>query len=154
MTSKSQAGQAQSVPVVEADILDRMTETDGLVAQRAYEIYQSRGGVHGSDQDDWFKAEQDVLGPLAIERDLIDGALQLKARVPGFAAKDLEVVIGHRRAVICGVHHTDSNPPAGARHKDRKIMRIVDLPFDVNPVMASAVLQGGTLQVVLPRSQS
>ena len=31
-------------------------------------------------------------------------------------------------------------------------MRIVELPFDVDPVMARATLQSGTLQVVLPRS--
>ena len=152
MTGKSQLGKAQSVPVVEADILDRMNETDGLIAERAYEIYQSRGGEHGSDQDDWFRAEQEILHPLAIERDVTDGAFRLTAQVPGFDAKDLEVAIGHRRAVICGVH-LDSNQPADVRRKDRKVMRIVDLPFDVDPVTARATLQSGTLQVVLPRSR-
>ena len=152
MTGKSQLGKAQSVPVVEADILDRMNETDGLIAERAYEIYQSRGGEHGSDQDDWFRAEQEILHPLAIERNVTDGALRLTAQVPGFDAKDLEVAIGHRRAVICGVH-SDSNQPADTRRKDKKVMRIVDLPFDVDPVTASATLQSGTLQVVLPRSR-
>jgi HSP20 family molecular chaperone IbpA len=33
-------------------------------------------------------------------------------------------------------------------------MRIVDLPFDIDPVMAGATLQRGTLQVVLPRCQN
>ena len=50
MTGKPQPGKTQSVTVVEADILDRMNETDALIAQRAYEIYQSRGGGHGSDR--------------------------------------------------------------------------------------------------------
>ena len=104
MTGKSQPGEIQSVLVVEADILDRMNETDASIAQRAYEIYQSRGSEHGADQDDWFTAEQEILHPLAIERSLTDRALRLTAQVPGFAAKDLEVAIGHRRAVICGVH--------------------------------------------------
>jgi HSP20 family protein len=150
MTGKSQLGKAQSVPVVEADIFDRMNETDGLIAQRAYEIYQSRGAEHGSDQEDWFRAEQEVLRPLAIEREVSDSALRLTAHVPGLDAADLEVAIGHRRAVICGVH-SDSNQPAPTQRKDRKVMRIVDLPFDVDPVSASATLQSGTLQVVLPR---
>ena len=52
MTRKSQPGKIQSVLVVEADILDRMNETDASIAQRAYEIYQSRGSVHGADQQD------------------------------------------------------------------------------------------------------
>ena len=29
--------------------------------QRAYEIYQDRGGEQGHDWDDWFRAEQEVL---------------------------------------------------------------------------------------------
>jgi len=32
------------------------------------------------------------------------------------------------------------------------VMRIVELPFDVDPAAASATLQSGTLQVVLPRA--
>ena len=152
MTGKSQPGKAQSVPIVEADTLDRMNETDALVAQRAYEIYQSRGGGHGSDQDDWFTAEQEVLHPLAIERYVTDSALRLTAQVPGFAAKDLEVAIGHRRAVICGVH-LDPSQGAETGRKRTKVMRIVELSFDVDPVLARATLQSGKLQVVLPRSR-
>ncbi len=152
MTSKPHPGRTQSVIVVEADIFDRMNETEASIAQRAYEIYESRGGGHGSDQDDWFAAEQEVLHPLAIERYVTDGALRLTAQLPGFAAKDLEVSIGHRRAVICGIH-SDSNQAAGTSYKDRKVMRIVELPFDVDPVTARATLQSGTLQVVLPRSR-
>ncbi len=39
--------------------------TDGdvqaRIAQRAYEFFQGRGGHHGQDLDDWFRAEQEVL---------------------------------------------------------------------------------------------
>ena len=41
------------------------------IARRAYEIYQSRGGDHGADLDDWLEAERqlkpgpsDVTGPV------------------------------------------------------------------------------------------
>ena len=41
------------------------------IARRAYEIYQSRGGNHGADLDDWLEAERqlkpgptDVTGPV------------------------------------------------------------------------------------------
>ncbi len=30
------------------------------VARRAYEIYQSRGGNHGADLDDWLEAERQL----------------------------------------------------------------------------------------------
>lgn len=49
---------------------DPLNEPDA-VARRAYEIYQSRGGDHGADLDDWLEAERqlrrgpsDVTGPV------------------------------------------------------------------------------------------
>jgi HSP20 family molecular chaperone IbpA len=152
MTNKLQPEIAQSVSVVEADVFDRMNETRELIARRAYEIYQSRGGAHGSDQNDWFSAEGELLPKLQVEYDVTDSAVRLTAQVPGFSAKDLEVEVGHRRAVVCGVH-ADSNQAAFSGPRDKKIMRIFDLPFDVDPVLAAAKLQSGALQVVLPRSR-
>lgn len=32
------------------------------VAQRAYELYLSRGGSHGSDWEDWLAAERELMG--------------------------------------------------------------------------------------------
>jgi HSP20 family molecular chaperone IbpA len=64
----------------------------------------------------------------------------------------LEVALGHRRAVICGIH-SDSNQTADSRRQDTRVMRIVELPFDVDPGLARATLQSGKLQVVLPRSR-
>ena len=34
--------------------------SNDAVARRAYEIYQSRGGVHGSDLDHWLEAEREL----------------------------------------------------------------------------------------------
>jgi len=152
MAAKSPPEKAQSVQVVEADMLDSMNETNALIAQRAYEIYQYRGGGDGSDRDDWFGAEQEVLHPLEIDRDVTESVLRLTAQMPGFDAKDLEVVIGHRRAVICGIH-SDSTQPAYTSRRDTKVMRIVELPFDVDPGLTTATLESGTLEIVLPRSR-
>jgi HSP20 family molecular chaperone IbpA len=153
MASKTQTqiGSEQSVRVVEADILDRMNETNELIAERAYEIYRGRGGVHGSDQDDWFKAEGEVLCPVDVEQQVTKNEIRLTAQLPDFEAQELEVAIGHRRAVICGLH-SDSKQGAG-ESTDKKLMRIVELPFDVNPMTARATLQSGTLKVVLPRRE-
>ena len=150
MTAKSQPGRSRFVQVVAANILDRMNETDAMIAERAYEIYQSRGCGHGSDQEDWFSAEKELLPPLAVERH-VTNTLRLTAQVPGFAAKDLEVAVGHRRAVICGIHSVSSRVADGGR-RDKKVMRAVELPFDVDPALSETTLQSGELQVVFPRS--
>ena len=152
MIGKSQPEEAQPVQVVETDVFDSMNETRALIAERAYLIYQSRGGGHGSDQDDWFSAEGELLPKIAIEYDVKGSGARLTAHVPGFDAKDLEVDIGHRRAVICGVH-SNSSPAAGSSRKDKKVMRVIELPFDVDPVSATAKLQSGILHVFLPWSR-
>lgn len=146
MTNKSHPGKSRSVLVVAANILDRMNETDAMIAQRAYEIYQSRGCGHGSDQEDWFTAEKELLPPLAVERHVTDTALRLTAQVPGFAAKDLEVEVGHRRAVICGIHSVSSQLADDGR-RDKRIMRVFELPFEVDPALSAATLQSGELRV-------
>jgi len=33
---------------------------DDMIAKRAYEIYQTRGGQHGADFDDWLEAERQI----------------------------------------------------------------------------------------------
>lgn len=150
MSSKPQLERAQPVAVVEADVFDRMNETRELIAQRAYEIYESRGGGHGVDQDDWFTAEGELLPKILVEYEVTDSAVRLSAQVPGFDAKDLEVEVGHRRAVICGVHMGPKRAEDGQYEKKKKVMRVIDLPFDVDPTQAVATLQGGTLRAVLP----
>ena len=38
------------------------TNDPDAVARRAYEIYQTRGGNHGADLDDWLEAERQLTG--------------------------------------------------------------------------------------------
>ena len=150
MIDQRKDGQAQSVPVVEADVFDRMNETKELIAQRAFEIYQSRGGEHGLDQDDWIKAEGELLPKFDVDFDVSDSLLRLTAQVPDFNATDLEVEVGHQRAIVCGIH-LNSGQTADNHRRHKKVMRIIDLPFEVDPELARATLRSGTLQIVLPR---
>ncbi len=38
-----------------------------MIAMRAYEIYQRRGGEPGSEAEDWFRAEHEILSFLIVE---------------------------------------------------------------------------------------
>jgi hypothetical protein len=41
--------------------LSSVEDLDAQIAMRAYELYRQRGGCHGEDQADWFKAERQIL---------------------------------------------------------------------------------------------
>src|SRR5882762_1080578 len=38
-----------------------IAELHGRVALRAYQLFESRGRVHGRDWEDWFRAEKEIL---------------------------------------------------------------------------------------------
>ena len=39
-------------------------DLQGVIAQRAYELYQLRGGVAGREFEDWLEAEREILSTL------------------------------------------------------------------------------------------
>jgi hypothetical protein len=49
---------------------DASAATDEAIAQRAYELYQARGGTHGADVDDWLQAERELGGARQRQADL------------------------------------------------------------------------------------
>lgn len=144
--------ETQFVPVIEADVLDRMNETRDLIARRAYEIYESRGGDHGHHEDDWRAAEQEILPQPNVECDVVGDEVRFAAEVPGFEAKDLEVLVGHNRAVVCGVHHVATSS-ALPTHRERHIIEVAELPCPVRPAGGEAILENGRLHVHLPLQQ-
>ncbi len=43
---------------------NKTTDLRGVIAQRAYELYQLRGGHAGREFEDWLEAEREVLSAL------------------------------------------------------------------------------------------
>jgi DUF2934 family protein len=63
-TVAQQREAATPVQWVTADILlNRKTEIDVMIARRAFELFEGRGGGHGHDVDDWITAELELLRP-------------------------------------------------------------------------------------------
>lgn len=56
--SKPVAAPAQSISAVS----DISSSKDELIRQRAYELYRQRNGNGGTPEDDWFRAEAEILG--------------------------------------------------------------------------------------------
>jgi hypothetical protein len=46
------------------DAVVRDPNQHAVIARRAFEIYEQRGGGHGHDWDDWLQAEREVLAAL------------------------------------------------------------------------------------------
>jgi hypothetical protein len=42
-------------------IMPDTIRAEEMIRARAYELYESRGREHGRDEQDWFRAEQQIL---------------------------------------------------------------------------------------------
>ncbi|RKH36065.1 DUF2934 domain-containing protein [Corallococcus sicarius] len=63
-SERPQAPQAQPAPQAASNSATATRSppapTNEQIARRAYEIYQARGGTHGSSEQDWFQAEREL----------------------------------------------------------------------------------------------
>ena len=69
-TSSAQAHRASGATLDPGDALPDINGQDRRtrIARRAYELYLARGGSHGSDWEDWLRAERELLGSGSHER--------------------------------------------------------------------------------------
>jgi hypothetical protein len=61
------------------------TDLTGVIAQRAYELYQRRGGHPGRECEDWLEAEREILSafsPAAEEQPAPKPARKRPAQTP------------------------------------------------------------------------
>jgi hypothetical protein len=78
-------------PRMEGTYVERMRRISDAIARRAYELFEARGFEHGHDQEDWLRAESELLNPVPAKVVATNGGLTIRAEVPGFAHKDVEV---------------------------------------------------------------
>jgi len=66
-------------------------EINDLIARRAYELFESSGFIHGHADDDWLRAESEILLQAPVDVTETETGFTIRADVPGFGEKDLEV---------------------------------------------------------------
>ena len=123
-----------------------------LIAKRAYEFYELRGGLPGKEMDDWSRAEAEILKPIAVGTIELGENILVSAVIPGFEANELEVGLDSKRLMIHARKGSAGKPTpeAEAMLIPLRIFRAVDLPADVIPGRAHATLRDGIIEFVLP----
>ncbi len=90
------------------NLMDRVNKMSQAITQRAYEIFEGNGRRFGHDLEDWFKAEMDMLHPVHVNIAEAEDSLEVKAEVPGFSEKEIEVSVEPRRLTITGKRETET----------------------------------------------
>jgi HSP20 family molecular chaperone IbpA len=148
-------------PVKFESLLDRMDDVFDRINKRAFEIFEGNGRIFGRELDDWLKAEREFLHPVHIQLAESGESLDVKAEVPGFDEKDLEINVESRRVTISGKRETSKKEKKGKTVYSEtgcdQILRVVDLPAEVETDKVTATPQNGVLALTMrkvARSQS
>jgi len=121
------------------------------IARRAFELFEKRHREHGHDWEDWFQAESELLRPVSITTLESADRLSLRANVFGFGEKELSVSIEPKRVVILGKKEVVPSETNTVDWYPDQIMRVIDLPTEVDPDGAVVELQTGLLKFELPK---
>lgn len=159
MTANATATQMAPVPakaIERQDVFERFNQIYNSIARRAFEIFEGNGRSFGHELDDWFKAESELLHPVHVRMAESDGALTVEAEVPGFETKDLQINLEPRRLTISGKRETKEEQKKGkAVYQEQcsnEILRVIDLPAEVDASKAAATLKNGMLELQMPKS--
>jgi HSP20 family molecular chaperone IbpA len=146
-----------AVKVVPAESLfDRINQIHENIARRAFEIFENDGGFFGHDVDNWLKAESELLHPVHMDVKDSDGHLVAKAEVPGFNANQLQVSLDDGRLTITGKKQITKEDKAKGKtvyeeHCSSELLRVIDLPAEVDAAKTTAILKNGVLELNMPK---
>jgi HSP20 family protein len=139
-----------------SDLFDRVQELSNSIARRAFEIFESRGRALGRDLEDWLRAESEFLHPVHLDLAESGNAFTVRAEVPGFSAKELEVGVEPHRLTISGKRESsDERTSKKMIQKEQcsnQIYRAIDLPVEVDTSKVTATLKNGVLELSMPKA--
>jgi HSP20 family protein len=145
-----------SMPETESMFERTVREIHDALARRAFEHFEYSGYSHGHDHDDWFRAEQDLLRPVPVEISEDENELKVSAEVPGYSANDIDIHLEPTKLLIRGKTERNRERSSGqitySEWDTNQIFRAINLPTEVEPGKANAVLHDGVLELTLPKA--
>lgn len=136
--------------------LERMNQIRAAIERRAFELFMDHGGINGHDVDHWVQAELKLLHPMHLNVAESEDVVTVKAELPGFNVKEIQVSLEPRRVTISGKRESSSENKNGKtvyeEHCSAEIFRAVDLPSEVKVSDATATLKDGVLELVMPKA--
>jgi HSP20 family protein len=138
------------------DMFNQMFEAFDAISRKAFEIFENNGRLDGHDVEDWFKAERQLFHPVHFGITESEDSISVKAEVPGFNEKDLQVTIEPNRLTISGKRESSKEEKKGkttySETCSNEVFRVVDLPAEVDTEKATATLKDGVLQLTVPKA--
>ncbi|HEX3376678.1 MAG TPA: Hsp20 family protein [Candidatus Acidoferrales bacterium] len=137
--------------------IERFDQIYDSIATRAFEIFNDNGRWFGNELSDWLQAESEILHPIHLEIAETEDALNVRAEVPGFTSRELNIQVDGNRLTIAGRHESKEETTKGrtiySERCAKEILRSVELPMAVDATKVNAQLMNGILSIELPKAQ-
>jgi len=138
-------------------VLEEMKSTFDKIRERAFELFERRGGAPGFDVEDWVRAEHDLFWVPQAELVETEGEFKIKVGVPGFEAKDLDIqahpseilVLGHAEKREEKAQEDVSYSEFGMKSLYRRFA--LTTPIEIGAVTAN--VENGMLTVIAPKKK-
>lgn len=134
-------------------LIEEMQDLRDSINRRAFEIFASNGGQIGHELAHWLQAEMEFLHPAYIEVSETPKTLTVRADVPGFKEKDLEIEVEPHRVTIAGKRVTRSGSHSHKRIYSEVtsdvILRVIELPAAVDTAEVKTTVKDGVLELDL-----
>ena len=148
----------QARPMAIDRAMEKGREVYESISRRAFELFQSRKQKHGRDQDDWLRAESELLHTAHLDVEDCDDAIIVRAEVPGFRPDELEVCVEPFRITIAGRRETTASPTIRQiLFSDRcsdQVFRVIDVPIELDSKAVRSSLRDGVLELEVPKASA
>jgi HSP20 family protein len=138
------------------ELFEHTQDVFQLIARRSFEIFEARGHANGNDREDWFLAEHELLTSVKFHISESGDQLIARAEVPGFNSQEIKVSLEPHRLTISGKSEPrEDHPSAKHSHSTQHallILRVIDLPAEVDLSKAKATFRDGRLEVTMPKA--
>jgi len=137
-------------------VFDQVREFSESIATRAYEFFDGRGREFGHDLEDWLQAEEQLMRRVPVEVRENATQITVRAEVPGFTVSDIQVTVEPWNLAISGKAEEQRQEKdewtVYADCASRRFYRSLDLPAEVDPARATAILKDGILEIDLTKA--
>jgi HSP20 family molecular chaperone IbpA len=145
-----------SVTIVPVAPEEQNRRIDAAIAQRAYEIFEKRGGMGWHELEDWRQAETEIRSHLCIGLTTRNHTVVIGTDAAQFDPGTIEIWAAPRQITICGKSRSHGASPVQTHANAERHMafRQIQLPCPVDCSGARTKLHGRFLEIQLPKAMA
>lgn len=137
----------------------RLNDFFETIARRPFELLDWKPRFFGRELENMFRPEKEYFRPVYLKLYETPEALILRAEVPGFTEKELEINVEPWRVTLLGKREFEEKEykgekkevPVYAEKGMNKIYRTITLPVEIKAEHSKAILRNGILELTLPK---